>query len=226
MKLISCQKTQNDYLREWKLHRDNYLLELLSLEAGPDNNSCPSCLQDQASFRCYDCISSAAICQGCCLKIHCAQPFHRIEKWTGLFWQASDLDTIGIVLHFGHHGLPCPSPPGAGVPFPTEDSDEEENEPEQLLGTRKRTDVNVIGNKSRMVFVSSTGVHVRTASWCCCSEAATRDLQLFRMSFFPSSYLKPGTAFTFEVLDHFYMDAMECKTSASSFFFEIDKVFQ
>ncbi|KAG1843030.1 hypothetical protein F4604DRAFT_1517518, partial [Suillus subluteus] len=35
---------------------------------------------------------------------------------------------------------------------------------------------------------------------------------------FPASTSRPRTAFTFDVLDHFLIDALECKTSAMSFF--------
>ncbi|KAG1838506.1 hypothetical protein C8R48DRAFT_622188 [Suillus tomentosus] len=43
-------------------------------------------------------------------------------------------------------------------------------------------------------------------------------LQLLHVGLFPTSTTRPRTAFTFEVLDHFLIDAFECKTSAMSFF--------
>jgi hypothetical protein len=43
-------------------------------------------------------------------------------------------------------------------------------------------------------------------------------MQLFHDCLFPSSLDRPASAFTFAVLDHFYIDAMECKTAAHSFF--------
>ncbi|KAI6024926.1 hypothetical protein BKA83DRAFT_4124738 [Pisolithus microcarpus] len=39
-----------------------------------------------------------------------------------------------------------------------------------------------------------------------------------RQRLFPASISKPKTAFTFDVLDHFLIDALECKTSAMSFY--------
>jgi len=42
-------------------------------------------------------------------------------------------------------------------------------------------------------------------------------IQLFRHGLFSASVIFPKTAFTFDVLDHFYMDAMECKTTSLSF---------
>ena len=35
---------------------------------------------------------------------------------------------------------------------------------------------------------------------------------------FPSTVIKPQTAFTFDALDHFLIDTLECKTSARSFY--------
>ncbi|KIK73637.1 hypothetical protein PAXRUDRAFT_177903, partial [Paxillus rubicundulus Ve08.2h10] len=35
---------------------------------------------------------------------------------------------------------------------------------------------------------------------------------------FPASISRPETAFTFNVLDHYRIDNLECKTTATSFF--------
>ncbi|KAI5985673.1 hypothetical protein EDC04DRAFT_2501820, partial [Pisolithus marmoratus] len=43
-------------------------------------------------------------------------------------------------------------------------------------------------------------------------------LDLLRQRLFPASISKPKTAFTFTVLDRFLIDALECKTSAMSFY--------
>ncbi|KAI5987002.1 hypothetical protein EDC04DRAFT_2873478 [Pisolithus marmoratus] len=43
-------------------------------------------------------------------------------------------------------------------------------------------------------------------------------LDLLRQRLFPATISKPKTAFTFDVLDHFLIDALECKTSAMSFY--------
>ncbi|KAG1763081.1 hypothetical protein EDD22DRAFT_846611 [Suillus occidentalis] len=41
---------------------------------------------------------------------------------------------------------------------------------------------------------------------------------------FPTSTSRPWTAFTFDVLDHFLIDALECKTSAMSFFQKLHRL--
>ena len=40
---------------------------------------------------------------------------------------------------------------------------------------------------------------------------------LLHAKLFPASFKNPKTAFTFEVLDHFQVDALECKTAAMNF---------
>src|SRR5882672_3791023 len=52
----------------------------------------------------------------------------------------------------------------------------------------------------------------------CLPRIFPHHIQLFRHGLFSASVIRPKTAFTFAVLDHFYMDAMECKTARLSFF--------
>ncbi|KAG1830726.1 hypothetical protein DFJ58DRAFT_671542 [Suillus subalutaceus] len=66
----------------------------------------------------------------------------------------------------------------------------------------------------------STGVFIHNVQWCHCPESSVHQqhLHLLKAQLFPASTTCPRTAFTFEVLDHFLIDALECKTSAMSFF--------
>ncbi|KAG1764090.1 hypothetical protein EV702DRAFT_1051462 [Suillus placidus] len=66
--------------------------------------------------------------------------------------------------------------------------------------------------------VHSSRVFTHNVSWCCCLGSNPQHFQLLRAGLFPASSIWPRTAFTFEVLDHFLIDALECKTSARSFF--------
>ncbi|KAF8463729.1 hypothetical protein DFH94DRAFT_796350 [Russula ochroleuca] len=65
--------------------------------------------------------------------------------------------------------------------------------------------------------VHTTGVFKHKVRWCQCQSAPKKTVQLFQPQLFPASHLQPETAFTFDVLDHFHIDAMECKTAAASF---------
>lgn len=68
-----------------------------------------------------------------------------------------------------------------------------------------------------MVIVDVSRIHQLKVSWCCCQGAPDYGIQLFRHHLFPASTSRPSTAFTFAVLNYFYVDAVECKTSASNF---------
>jgi hypothetical protein len=65
--------------------------------------------------------------------------------------------------------------------------------------------------------ISSTGIFRRSIYWCTCPNAPERHIQLLRARLFPATFINPKTAFTFKVLDHFRLDALECRTSAMNF---------
>ncbi|OAX31536.1 hypothetical protein K503DRAFT_794935 [Rhizopogon vinicolor AM-OR11-026] len=70
-----------------------------------------------------------------------------------------------------------------------------------------------------MTIVHSTGVFTHNVLWCHCPGSGHQQhSQLLKAGLFPASISRPQTAFTFDVLDHFLIDALECKTSAMSFF--------
>jgi hypothetical protein len=43
-------------------------------------------------------------------------------------------------------------------------------------------------------------------------------MQLMRAGLFPATFHNPKTAFTFQVLEEFHLDNLECKTTPSQFF--------
>lgn len=75
-----------------------------------------------------------------------------------------------------------------------------------------------------MVIVDATGVHPIKVVWCGCSDAAPREVQLFELGLFPSSFKSPKTAFTFAVLDDFRLDNLECKTAARRYFNKLQRL--
>jgi len=62
------------------------------------------------------------------------------------------------------------------------------------------------------------GVFQHHIGWYTCDGVPDKPMQLFQEQIFPASYTRVKSGFTFNVLDHFYLDAMECKTAAMSFF--------
>jgi hypothetical protein len=168
-------------------------------------------------------------------------PFHRIKRWNGAYFESSDLVTIGLVIHVGHGGRNCPSYDteqsgqsftGSGIgPEDTEDEWEDEDVEEETIDEMRGTlpesqalwGPAVLGTH-RIVVVSSTGIFRRRIRWCQCPGATDAHIQLLRLNLFSASISRPSTAFTFDVLDHFYIDAMECKTAALNFYNKLRRI--
>ena len=66
--------------------------------------------------------------------------------------------------------------------------------------------------------VDRSGIHKISISWCCCREAPECDMQLMMAGLFPATFRNPKTVFTFQVLEDFHLDNLECKTTPSQFF--------
>src|ERR1700675_2234238 len=69
-----------------------------------------------------------------------------------------------------------------------------------------------------MCLVDHSGVHDIPVHWCQCPGHLTDERQLFAIGLFPSTFTSIKTAFTFQVLDDFRMDNLECKTAALTFY--------
>jgi CxC2 like cysteine cluster associated with KDZ transposases len=76
-----------------------------------------------------------------------------------------------------------------------------------------------------MIIVSSTGIFRRSIKWCHCAKSPEAFIKLLlRAKLFPASFKNPKTAFTFEVLDHFHVDALECKMAAMNFMSKLRRI--
>ena len=205
-------------LQDWLPYRETFISEILDLEAPPVTLSCSHCQIQQGCFRCKDCFSQALLCCSCCFAVHSKTPFHRIEKWTGTFFDTTSLNQEGFVLHLGHGGEPCPVGSQTGglqgtQPENSDDEGEAQKYAEDVpLASWEKQDSRCL------VVVDISGVHQLQVGWCQCSVASDHHIQLLRSRLFPASVKRPSTAFTFAVLDYFHIDAVECKISASSFF--------
>jgi hypothetical protein len=87
-----------------------------------------------------------------------------------------------------------------------------------LLGQQTKSWEESSSSSNQVLFVASTGIHKRKVKWCQCPNAPEHHIQLFRIHLFSATTSRPSTAFTFDVLDQFYIEAMECKTAAYNFF--------
>jgi hypothetical protein len=75
-----------------------------------------------------------------------------------------------------------------------------------------------------MTLIHVNGVFEHCIRFCRCQGACSEHEQLFSHRLFPSTFYRPETAFTLDVLDYYGIDAMECKTSAQSFFQKLRRV--
>ena len=147
------------------------------------------------------------------------------------------------MIHVGHGGRNCPSynnPQSSqnmtisriGLEamddeWADEEVDEGQEEALPLYGAEEINEVLpesqvwwglALPGTHRIVVVTSTGIFRRRIRWCRCPGTADAHIQLLRMNLFSASIERPSTAFTFDVLDHFHIDAMECKTAALNFY--------
>jgi hypothetical protein len=75
-----------------------------------------------------------------------------------------------------------------------------------------------------MTLIHVNGVFQHCVRFCRCQGAIPEHEQLFTHRLFSSSFDRPVTAFTLDVLEYYGIDAMECKTSAQSFFHKLRRV--
>jgi hypothetical protein len=75
-----------------------------------------------------------------------------------------------------------------------------------------------------MTLIHVNGIFEHCVRFCRCQGAIPEHEQLFSYRLFSSTFDRPETAFTLDVLDYFGIDAMECKTSAQSFFQKLRRV--
>ena len=178
---------------EWIPWRAQYLSIILEGKCPVLQEAYQVCHQAAADIRCLSCQTGYTWCGPCAVQSHLHHPFHRIQQWTGQFYDHIALCDLGYILNLGHNGAPCPN------------------------------NIQEYGGDwfwDQFTVVHSTGIFVHRLRWCRCNNPSPEDrhLQLLRSSIFPSTVTKPQTRFTFDILDHFLIDALECKTSARSFY--------
>jgi hypothetical protein len=230
---VTFVESSNNYMQEWLCHRAEYLDHILAREAPPENPACLSCSMAEGTWKCTTCFGNPIYCQKCCADVHQRQPFHRVERWMGTYFAPAWLIEIGVKLHLGHGGLKCHST-GHSERVNTVNSIENiETDDDTDTEADAETDAeftnltfqafpnipNVTDNscESVLVVVDSSGIHRLAVRWCQCSAAARPDCQLLDIGLYPATSKKPRTAFTFQVLDEFLIDNLECKTACQTF---------
>ena len=103
-----------------------------------------------------------------------------------------------------------PDIPDAGDELP------DESEPQGLADWKANSQ-----SQSYLIILSSTGILRQSVRWCHCMTSSDQYVQLLHAKLFPASFKNPKTMFTFEVLDHFRLDALECKMATMNFMSKI-----
>src|SRR5882757_1119424 len=228
--------------------RNQYLLELTRMEAPPADQICGICSSNNAIYKCVDCHGEPVYCADCCVTLHFRSPFHRIKCWNGSYFKSSDLNSLRLIIHAGHGGRECPCyavdnfglPEGilegvTGDSWIDEDKADLSDAAQHSDGPNMDPGVSPLSENQepwgpfipetdRILVVTSNGVFRRRIRWCRCAEHAESHIQLLHLQMFPASKDRPSTAFTFELLDHFHIDAMECKTAALNFYNKLRRI--
>lgn len=236
-------QSQNDYLRQWVPKTDQYLNILLHREV-PANRICIICGTDGV-YKCHNCFGEPLFCTNCCRSQHQRVSLHRISQWTGTCFEDSCLVKTGLVIWLGHDGDACPwddevadelfadSRANSDISDGTSSTARsQQNGDEQAPGLRSMKDaddlltgVPFIKNSKRMtMIVDMSGVHTHMVKYCTCTDAPAADIQLFQMGLFPASFTQPKTAFTFDVLNNFLLDNLECGTSAMNYYSKLRRM--
>ncbi|KAG2137014.1 hypothetical protein DEU56DRAFT_871445 [Suillus clintonianus] len=106
----------DDPQKQWLQERDNFLKEFIRLEGCGDDAWHMHCHGEQTcvnqpSIWCTDCEGLQLYCQSCVISLHRAAPLHRVEIWTGKYFQRSNLRDLGLRVQLGHPtGVRCCNP--------------------------------------------------------------------------------------------------------------------
>ncbi|KAI6014947.1 hypothetical protein EDC04DRAFT_2608835 [Pisolithus marmoratus] len=93
-------KGQDTSLAEWVPYREIYLSVLHDMEAPPNPRVCIKCGGD-GMFR-------PVLCSMCCIEVHQLNPFHKIERWAGTFFEDYSLRlALSCTLAMGENHVPA-----------------------------------------------------------------------------------------------------------------------
>ncbi|KAG1721475.1 uncharacterized protein EDB91DRAFT_1088440 [Suillus paluster] len=190
--------SQNDYLRQWVPRTKEYLNILIEWEA-PASRSCIICGTDGV-YKCHGCF-----------------------RWNtaGFHFIASDYQGNDVENLFADYDTDN-AEDADDLPGPTANATEQGEQPtgeRTWIPNDLPTWVPFIKNSKKITtIVDKFRVHTHKIKYCMCADAPTADIQLCQMGLFPASFTQPKTAFTFEVLDNFLLDNLECGTSAMNYY--------
>ncbi|KAI5987916.1 hypothetical protein F5J12DRAFT_728321 [Pisolithus orientalis] len=211
---------QNSYLEEWLPYKSRYLSVLLDMEALPDVMACFVCKAEGAPYRCMDCAHHPLSCKTCCIKQHKLRPFHWVQKWNGRFFEDFTLQLVGLVLHLGHAGAPCLAGEGSWE----DAASHVDEEWEDIKESQRLAHLNPPDDRNYLTVVDTGSMHFCNVQYCNCPGSEDSHLWLTMASLFLATTKAPRTALTFQVLDDFIRDNVECGTSAMNYYSKLQRV--
>jgi hypothetical protein len=116
-----------------------------------------------------------------------------IQMWNGTFFTKTSLQILGLRVQLGHGGAPCPCPSPAPPDF---------------------------------CIFDISGIHLVNVDFCGCridGLALHPRIQLLRAGWFPATFNRPKTAFTFDTLETFHELTLQGKTTIYDFYHTIQR---
>ncbi|TEB06358.1 hypothetical protein FA13DRAFT_1760159 [Coprinellus micaceus] len=200
----SATKSPNDYMQDWLPLRSEYLQIILDSQQQPPE-TCHNCRDQAITYRCLTCCTNNYLCWACCGECHDQHPLHRIEVWTGSHWEPSWLWRLGVCGILGHRGRRCPHAP----------SKNKRSSP-PLLPPHNDTSYGA-SPEGRKLDGNSVLV-------CSCMGAEELHIQLLKAGFYPATSTETRTVFTFELLDLYLAETLECHTATHSFYSKLQRL--
>ncbi|KAJ7483696.1 hypothetical protein B0H11DRAFT_1723311 [Mycena galericulata] len=107
-------ESSDDPMAQWRGEKQFFLDETLRCQGLGDSAASPECALcdkhvDGAIYKCTEC-GDFLQCRDCCIARHQLSPLHFLQEWTGQFWKAQTLESLGLVYQLGHQGCKCLAP--------------------------------------------------------------------------------------------------------------------
>ncbi|KAI6097048.1 hypothetical protein F5141DRAFT_1220291 [Pisolithus sp. B1] len=198
-------KSQNDHIREWLPWRAEYLNIILEGEQLAKGGICEQCCEAEGSVWCMSCAGSHAWCGPHAIKTHRNLPFHKVQRWNGAHYQPTSLMDLGFLWHIGHGGDPCPC----------NWSDPDPEESGYVTGEGPPNHRK--SSQFQMTIVHTEGIFSHEVLVCKCPGSDPNDWYLTCFIKDSSQPAFPSTKLPSHLMC-LIIDALECKTSAMSFY--------
>jgi hypothetical protein len=196
-------------MRTWlQEYRQVVLDELVRRDGLGDDQEpgiCPKCGDEgsKATVKCLECSGNVRLCQNCTVSLHRQTPLHRVEvsdKFLG------NDERLTYLQKWEDGCFQRTSLAALGLVFQLNHSDGSCPVP--------------ISIHDPFVVIDMNGAHVLELKYCGCSKGSHlhRYQQLLREAWYPASYDRPRTAFTFDVLDTYHKLTLQGKLNLYDFY--------